>query len=206
MQPIGSKLNTPLILASSSHYRQQLLKRLGLTFTVVPPEIDESPRPDEAPEKLVGRLARTKAISVAQHHADAVVIGADQVALLGDRLLGKPGSHDAAVQQLMDSSGRWVKCLTGLCLVHPSRGVQLGIAPFSVLLRHLTRYQIESYVRLEKPYDCAGSFKAESLGIALFQRMKGDDPTALIGLPLITLVEMFNGVGIDVLATDRAGT
>lgn len=193
-------------MASSSLYRQQLLTRLGLTFTVVTPAIDESPRPDEVPEKLVGRLAQTKAVAVAQQRADAIVIGADQVALLGNRVLGKPGSHEAAVQQLMASSGRWLNFLTGLCLVDPSRGVQLGIVPFSVLLRRLTRHQIESYVRLEKPYDCAGSFKAESLGIALFQRMKGDDPTALIGLPLITLVEMFNGVGIDVLATDRAGT
>lgn len=193
-------------MASSSLYRQQLLTRLGLTFTVVTPAIDESPRPDEVPEKLVGRLAQTKAVAVAQQRADAIVIGADQVALLGNGVLGKPGSHEAAVQQLMAASGRWLNFLTGLCLVDPSRGVQLGIVPFSVLLRRLTRHQIESYVRLEKPYDCAGSFKAESLGIALFQRMKGDDPTALIGLPLITLVEMFNGVGIDVLATDRAGT
>lgn len=170
------------------------------------PDIDESPRPGEPPEKLVERLATTKAASVAQNYADAVVIGADQIALLDNRLLGKPGSHDAAVQQLMDASGRWVNFLTGLCLIHTRREkVQLDVVPFAVLLRNLTRHQVESYVMFEKPYDCAGSFKAESLGISLFQRMKGDDPTALIGLPLITLVEMLNGIGIDVLATDRVG-
>ena len=156
---------------------------------------------------LVQRLARTKATAVARHHTDAVVIGADQIALLDNRLLGKPGSHDAAVQQLMDSSGHWVDFLTALCLIHPTdEKVQLDVVPFAVLLRNLTQHQIESYLRSEKPYDCAGSFKAERLGISLFQRMKGDDPTALIGLPLITLVEMLDRVGIDVLATDQVGT
>jgi len=190
----------PLILGSSSPFRRELLERLQLPFQCHSPEVDESPLPDESPADLVARLARDKARTVAMHHPEALIIGSDQVAELDGRILGKPGSHEQAVVQLRAASGRSVVFHTGLCLLNAETGrAQIHTVPFTVHFRTLDSAMIEHYLRREQPYGCAGSFKSEGLGIALFQRMEGDDPTALIGLPLITLVSMLREEGVAVL-------
>lgn len=189
-----------LILGSTSPYRKELLARLGLTFETVAPRVDESPRPGEAPEQLVARLAEAKARAVAATRTDALVIGSDQVAVLEGDVLGKPGGHAKAVEQLCKASGQTVTFLTGLCVVNTTtQSVRLDVVPFRVAFRELTRRQIEHYVEREKPFNCAGSFKSEGLGIALFQRMEGDDPTALVGLPLIRLIAMLEAEGLEIL-------
>lgn len=195
-----------LVLASTSPYRRELLARLGVPFATAAPGVDERRRPAEGPEELVTRLAAAKALAVARSHPDALIIGSDQVACLGDRILGKPGERNKAIAQLEQASGRRVTFLTGLCLLAAWTGTQQCCCePCHVHLRDLTRLQIEAYVDRERPFDCAGSFKVEGLGIALFERIEGADPTALIGLPLIQLVRMLSTVGIDVLATAKAG-
>jgi MAF protein len=195
----------PLVLASTSPFRRQLLERLGLEFTAEAPQIDETRRSGEPPEAMVVRLAAAKARAVAPKHPQALVIGSDQVAAIDGRLLGKPGDRARAIEQLGHCSGRTVTFHTGLCLLDAGRGrAQTRCEPFRVHFRALSRAQIEGYVDRERPFECAGSFKSEGLGIALFERLEGDDPNTLIGLPLIRLVTMLAAEGIDVLACDTS--
>lgn len=194
-------MSQPLVLASSSPYRSALLGRLGLPFATAVPHVDESRRPGEPPQVLVLRLAEAKARAVARAHPDALIIGSDQVACIDDQILGKPGNRARALEQLERASGRCVVFQTGLCLLNAVTGrAQTLVEPFRVHFRPLTRARIEAYLDREAPYNCAGSFKSEGLGIALFERLDGDDPSALIGLPLIRLVTLLESEGLDPLA------
>jgi septum formation protein len=185
-----------LVLASTSPYRRELLQRLEIPFTTAAPDVDESPLPGETPAELVQRLSESKARAVGKTRA-GLIIGSDQVATTGNDILGKPGNHERAVKQLQQLAGNTVTFHTGLCLLDSTRDtVQIDVVPFSVEFRQLSDTQIERYLRREQPYNCAGSFKSESLGITLFTRMRGDDPTALIGLPLIRLTDMLAAAGI----------
>ncbi len=189
-----------LVLASSSVYRKALLTRLELPFITAIPALDERPLHDEPPEDLVLRLARLKAEAVAQHYPEALIIGSDQVAVHAGKILGKPGNHNNAVAQLRQLSGERVTFLTGLCLLNAAAArLQVDCVTFHVKFRTLTQASIENYVRREQPYDCAGSFKSEGLGIALFECLQGDDHTALIGLPLIRLIHMLAAEDVDVI-------
>lgn len=189
-----------IILASTSPYRRALLERLQLGFRCIPPKVDEQPNPNEAPDSLAERLARSKAQAVASLHPKALVIGSDQVASIDDLIIGKPGNFENAKAQLLMSSGREVTFYTGIALVSLEKGLErLHVEPFRVRFRVLTDVQISNYLRREKPYDCAGSFKAEGLGIALFEQLAGNDPTSLEGLPLIKLSELLASAGVDVL-------
>ncbi len=189
-----------LILASSSPYRRELLARLMIPFEVMVPDVDEAPIPGEAPQALVERLAIAKAQAVARQHADTLVIGSDQVAVYDGKIVGKPLTHDRAVEQLRIASGKAVTLYTGLALIDSASGrVQNEVIPFRVVFRALTDSQIENYLRKEQPYHCAGSVKSEGLGIALLERFEGDDPNALIGLPLIRLVRMLEREGLTVV-------
>jgi septum formation protein len=189
-----------LILASSSPYRRELLDRLKIPFEVMAPEVDETPRPDETPEKLVERLAVEKAQKIAGQIPGALVIGSDQVAVYNGSIVGKPHNHDKAVEQLRSASGSTVTLYTGLALVNAdTRRVQREVIPYRVTFRALTDTQIESYLRLEQPYSCAGSVKSEGLGIALLEKFEGDDPNTLIGLPLIRLVRMLENEGLKIV-------
>lgn len=193
-------MSRELILASTSPYRRQLLERLGVPFSTVNPEVDESRLDGESAEQLVRRLAEAKARSVAISRPGALVIGSDQVAVLEDRILGKPGSRERAVEQLTASAGKQVDFLTGLCVADSTSGeTQVDVVPYSVVFRPLSQVQIDAYVAREEPYNAAGSFKSEGLGIALFERMAGHDPTALVGLPLIRLVSMLQTAGMEIL-------
>lgn len=190
-----------LVLASTSPYRKALLERLGLPFQTAAPDVDESALENETPQQLVARLAEAKARAIATQYSDALIIGSDQVAVLDGNILGKPGTHAKAVQQLQNARGRQVIFLTGLCLLNTSTDhCHVRVVPFSVVFRTLTEVQIEQYLQREKPYDCAGSFKSEGLGISLFEHLEGDDPNALVGLPLIELVNLLAIEGVDVLA------
>jgi len=194
-------LQTTLILASTSPYRRTLLERLRLPFTVSKPGVDESRLPDETAEDMVCRLAHTKAHAVAQNQPEAWVIGSDQCAVLDEHILGKPGTHARAFAQLKAASGKQVIFHTGLCLMQLVSGFERVLnVPFSVQFRVLSEHEIEHYLQREQPYDCAGSFKSEGLGITLFQSMRGDDPSSLIGLPLIALCAMLREAGLDPLA------
>lgn len=195
-----------LVLASTSPYRRALLSRLGVGFQVARPDCDETPLAGESADRLVARLAEGKARSLEARFPDALLIGSDQVAVLDDRILGKPGSASRAVEQLSLCSGRQVVFLTAICL-HDARTkrTRTAVVPFSVFFRRLSHAQVESYVARERPLDAAGSFKSEGLGIALFERMQGDDPSALVGLPLIRLCAMLAEAGVDVLL-EGAGT
>ena len=187
----------PLVLASTSPYRAQLLEKLGLPFTTAAPQADESRLPGESPAALVERLARAKAEAVAAAHPDALIIGSDQVACLGDEILGKPGGFEPAFEQLRAMAGRRVTFLTGLCLLDAADGRAWHcVEPFHVHLRPLGEEQIRRYLEKEQPYDCAGSFKSEGYGITLFERLEGDDPNTLVGLPLIRLVELLGRAGV----------
>lgn len=189
-----------LVLASTSPYRQELLTRLGLPFETASPEIDESRHEGEDPEEFVQRLSLAKAKAVAGKYPDALIIGSDQVATLDDAILGKPGTHERAMKQLKAASGRSVTFLTGLTLYDSATGRSHTVCePFRVKFRPLTEEEIDDYLRREEPYDCAGSFKSEGLGIALFSLTDGEDPNSLIGLPLIQLVSMLLENGIHVL-------
>ncbi len=189
-----------IVLGSSSPYRRALLQKLGLEFQCASPDIDETPHPGEAPEDLVARLAREKAVAIAQRHPRALIIASDQVALLEGEILGKPGGHEEATRQLRNCSGKVVTFLTSLALLNSaSQTMQLEVVPYSVHFRQLGETQIEHYLRAEQPYNCAGSFKSEGLGIALFEKLEGDDPNTLIGLPLIRLVKMFEQEGVYVI-------
>lgn len=189
-----------LVLASTSPYRRILLERLGLAFSVAKPGIDETRQPGESPPALVLRLAVAKAKAVAPQFPDSHIIGSDQVATLGDEILGKPGDHSNAVLQLRRLSGKTATFLTAIC-VHEARTgtTRSRLVPYQVSFRKLHDNFIERYLAREQPYDCAGSAKAEGLGIVLIERMQGDDPNALIGLPLIALVDLLHEYGIDVL-------
>lgn len=190
-----------LVLASSSKYRQLLLARLGLAFSVDPAGIDESPLSGEAPDSLVTRLAREKAIAVARRHSWAIVVASDQVGVLDGNLLNKPGSQDAAIAQLRTARGREVVFLTALCVLDTLSGQRLESVEVSrVRFRDLGDSAIRDYIQRERPLDCAGSFKIEGLGIALFSALELQDPTALEGLPLIRLTEFLNNLGLPVLA------
>lgn len=189
-----------LILASTSPFRRELLTRLGLPFDVSAPEVDESPLPGESAPALVERLAELKARSVAEREPGALVIGSDQAAVLDGEIVGKPGDHRRAVAQLRRASSREVVFYTGLCVLDGASGErQATVERFGVVFRPLTSEMIERYLRREQPYGCAGSFKSEGLGIALFERLEGDDPTGLIGLPLIRLTRMLEVAGMPVL-------
>ena len=188
-----------LVLGSTSAYRRELLSRLRLPFDVEPPEVDETPRPGEAPESLARRLAAAKAAAVAARHPAAVVIGSDQVADLDGEPLGKPGNHANAVAQLRRMSGRTVVFQTALTVMCQDSGfVQHDLAPVRVRFRALRDEEIEAYLRAEQPYDCAGSAKSEGLGIALLEAIDSDDPTALVGLPLIRTCRMLRAAGVRV--------
>ena len=196
----------PLVLASTSPFRRELLARLGLPFETAAPDIDESPQPEESAQGLVLRLAESKARAIAARYADALIIGSDQVASIGGNLLGKPGDRAHAIAQLAAASGRTALFRTGLCLLDAASGrAQVHCEPFKVHFRTLTQAQIAHYVDRERPFDCAGSFKSEGLGITLFERLEGADPNALIGLPLIRLVDMLANEGVDVLARGAGG-
>lgn len=190
---------SPLILASTSRYRQELLARLRLPFEAVAPDVDESPLPGEAPAALAERLALAKARAVAALHPDAVVIGSDQVADLDGQAIGKPGTHEAAAAQLRRMSGHDVVFQTAVAVV--SRGLAaIERAEVRVRFRDLSEAAIQAYLLADQPYDCAGSAKVESLGIALLDAVESDDPTALIGLPLIRTCALLRRAGLEPLA------
>jgi septum formation protein len=196
-----------LVLGSTSRYRAELLRRLTPHFRQIAPDVDEARRPGEAPQALAERLARAKAEAVARRSPGAVVIGSDQVAALDDDILGKPGSAERACAQLAACSGRRVRFFTALCLVDARVDpVQVHAETdfTDVQFRTLDAGQIARYVQLEQPLDCAGSFKSEGLGIALFERIASDDPSALIGLPMIALCRLLRDAGIDVLGAAAA--
>ena len=189
-----------LILASTSPYRKTLLKRLQVEFLCDSPDIDESPREDESVEDMVVRLAKFKAEAVAGKYPDALIIGSDQSAELECEVLTKSGNFETAVKQLQKASGKRVVFQTGLCLLNTQTGnIQTACVPYTVVFRQLTQEMIEHYLEKEQPYNCAGSFKSEGLGIALFEKFEGEDPNALIGLPLIKLIEMLDNEGFSVL-------
>lgn len=190
------RTSPPLVLASTSPFRRELLMRLGIGFSTAAPEVDETPHQDETPDALVRRLSEAKARAVGAS-CSGLIIGSDQVATTGPDILGKPGTHDRAVAQLQHLSGKAVTFHTGLCLLDSTSGeLQLDVVPFRVVFRQLDDARIERYLQREHPYNCAGSFKSEGLGITLFERMEGEDPTALIGLPLIRLTTMLARAGI----------
>jgi MAF protein len=186
-----------LVLASTSPYRRELLARLRLPFEAASPDCSEAALPNEAPEALVRRLSEAKARSVAERFPAALIIGSDQVASLDGEILGKPGSREKAITQLLKASGHCVTFYTGLSLVDAASGVARTVCePFHVHFRSLSTGQIARYVDQEQPFDCAGSFKSEGYGVTLFQRLEGDDPTALVGLPLIQLVRLLGEAGV----------
>ncbi len=189
-----------LILASSSIYRRELLERLQLPFSCISPEVDETALVGELPQETALRLAEMKARKVAEAHPDALIIGCDQVATLGNQQLGKPLHHDKAVKQLSMMRGREVIFHSALCLYNSATGnIQAEVVPYVVKFRNLSDDQIERYLRKEQPYHCAGSAKSEGLGIALIESMTGEDPNALIGLPLIKLVNMLQRENVYVI-------
>ena len=195
-----------LILASSSPFRKELLTKLGLDFSTHAPDIDESRKDGETPEQLVYRLAEEKAAEVAKTQS-GLIIASDQVATLGsgtqvdDKILTKPHTHENAIKQLQQSSGNTVTFVTSLTLLNTSTGnIQTVIENFKVIFRVLSAEQIDNYLKKEQPYNCAGSFKSEALGISLFERLEGNDPNTLIGLPLIQLIKMLEHEGVDILA------
>lgn len=197
MTPSTTAPTRPLVLGSTSRYRRELLQRLQLPFDVDAPQVDETPRPGEAPVDLARRLALAKAQEVAARHPQAVVIGSDQVADLAGEPLGKPGTHERAVAQLRRMSGQCVVFQTAVAVVCQASGfVGQALAPVRVQFRTLDDDEIERYLRLEQPYDCAGSAKSEGLGIALLARIDNDDPTALVGLPLIRTAQLLRDAGL----------
>ncbi len=188
----------PLVLASTSAYRKALLQRLGLPFEAAAPGVDETPLPGEDARQTSQRLSLEKARAVAADHPAALIIGSDQVALLGDTQLGKPLTHDNAVRQLRAMRGQCVVFYTALTLLNARSGkAQTTVAENRVCFRNYTDEEIEAYLRKEQPYDCAGSAKSEGLGIILISRMEGDDPNALVGLPMIELVSMLKNEGVQ---------
>ncbi|MFC6337353.1 septum formation inhibitor Maf [Pseudomonas sp. CCM 7891] len=189
----------PLLLASSSVYRRELLNRLHLPFICSSPDIDESQRPGEPAVALVKRLAEEKARALANSHPGHLIIGSDQVAALDGQIIGKPHSFEKAREQLLAASGKRISFLTGLALLNSETGhCQVDCIPFTVQMRVLDAERIERYLHIEQPYDCAGSFKAEGLGVSLFESTEGPDATSLVGLPLIRLVDMLLTEGAQI--------
>jgi len=190
----------PIVLASTSLFRRDLFARLGLPFETANPDTDETAPHDEAPAETALRLSEAKARAVASRHPGALIIGSDQVAFLGGQIFGKPGTHENAVKQLKAMRGHTINFCTGLCLLNASTGkIQIRGVPTRVTFRGLTDNEIENYVRKEKPFNCAGSAKSEGLGISLIAKLEGEDPNALIGLPLITLCEFLRNEKVFVI-------
>ncbi|MBI1195792.1 MAG: septum formation inhibitor Maf [Gammaproteobacteria bacterium] len=193
-------LRQELVLASSSPYRSMLLKRLGIEFSIVSPQVDESREEDEPAHLMAARLSEDKAMAVADTYPQTLIIGSDQVAVLDGEIIGKPGTHEKAVEQLRKASGRSMHFYSGLCLLNTMTGErQTDVIDTEVRLRPISDELIEAYLRKEQPYDCAGACKVEGLGIALIDYVYSGDPTALIGLPLIRLCEMLRAEGIEPL-------
>jgi len=195
-----SSVKLPLVLASTSQFRKDVLNRLHIPFTTYAPNVDETPETRESPTELVTRLSKLKAYSAHSAHPNSLIIGSDQVAVIDNTILGKPGTHEQAIKQLIQASGRQVDFLTGLCVYNSeTKQTQIDMVVFSVVFRTLTLLQIENYLSIDKPYNCCGSFKSEGFGIALLDEMNGTDPTAIIGLPLIRLVQMLEAEGVLVI-------
>jgi len=194
-------MSTAIILASTSPYRRALLEQLQLPFSCANPEVDEALIEGESARQTALRLAQLKAQAIALHHPMSVVIGSDQLASCEGRILGKPGSHTKAFEQLKFMSGKALTFHTGLCVLQGGERHTL-VEDFKVHMRELTDQQIDCYLHREQPYDCAGSFKVEGLGISLFERLEGKDPNALIGLPLISLISILNTLGCGPLQRD----
>lgn len=193
-------MHKTIVLASSSPYRRALLDKLGFAYRSKKPDIDETPLPDESPTELVARLAEAKAKAISPHFPQALIIGSDQVAVLDNQILGKPGTKSRATAQLRSASGRCVTFYTGLTLLDSESSIaNTEVVPFDVHFRQLSDKMINNYLEKEQPFDCAGSFKSEGLGIALFDRLDGEDPNTLIGLPLIRLTRMLEQAGVEVL-------
>ncbi len=189
-----------LVLGSTSPFRKALLEKLHIDFECDSPNIDETPLPDEAIEDMVVRLAIAKAQAISARHPDSLIIGSDQSAVLNGEKLSKPGNFENAFKQLTRASGQKITFQTGLCLLNTSTGnIQSSCVPYTVAFKELTPGMIENYLRKEEPYNCAGSFKSEALGIALFERFEGADPNALVGLPLIELVNFLGNEGFSIL-------
>lgn len=194
-------MNRPIILGSTSPFRKAILEKLAIPFVCCAPDVDESAQDNEAPQQLVERLAIEKAQAVAKNYQHGLVVGSDQLAVVDGNILGKPHNHENAVVQLQQSSGKVVTFYTGLCLLDVESGeYQALVEPFEVHFRQLSDSDIENYLLLETPYKCAGSFKSEAAGIALFEKLVGDDPNTLMGMPLIRLIELLRNQGVDVLA------
>ncbi len=188
-----------IVLASTSIFRKQLLEKLQLSFITASPDADETAHANESPEDLVQRLSVAKAQAIANAYPDCLIIGSDQVACIDGKILGKPGNFDNALEQLRAASGKTVTFYTGLTLLNSKSGVtQTVCETFNVHFRQLSDAQISRYLQLEQPYNCAGSFKSEGFGIALFDKLQGDDPNSLIGLPLIRLVRMLDKEGVSI--------
>lgn len=199
----SSTVGPTLVLGSSSPYRKNTLENIGLRFATCSPDIDETPLPNENPEQLVARLAVAKAEAVAKQHPNSLIIASDQVSVLNGNINGKPLTRDNAIAQLTASSGNVVTFYTSLCLYDGrDQSHQLTVEPFAVHFRTLTAEKIARYVDIEQPLNCAGSFKSEGLGICLFEKMSGDDPNSLIGLPLIKLVTFLEQKGIQIPSND----
>ncbi len=189
-----------IVLGSTSPFRKALLERLRIDFVCDSPNIDETPLDNEPVEEMVVRLAIAKARAIAGNHPNSLIIGSDQSAVLDGEKLSKPGNFENAFQQLSRASGQKITFQTGLCLLNTETGnIQSACIPYTVVFKNLTPTMIENYLRKEEPYNCAGSFKSEALGIALFERFEGSDPNALIGLPLIELVNFLNNEGFSIL-------
>lgn len=180
-----------LILASTSPFRKAILDKLGVDFNTASPETDETALENEPPQELVERLSIAKAKAIADKVTDSLIIGSDQVAVIDGEIVGKPHTHENAVKQLQNASGKTITFYTGLCLYNSdTKDYQSEVVPFNVVFRQLSDKQINAYLEKEKPYNCAGSFKSEALGIVLFEKLDGEDPNTLMGLPLIRLVRM----------------
>lgn len=189
-----------LVLGSSSPFRKALLEKLDLSFDCDSPDIDETPLEGESPKDMVARLAKLKAQAIAVRHPQSIIIASDQCATLDGKIIGKPGDHKSAVKQLQEARGRTVTFYTSLCVFNAATNqFEECIEPFYVYFRALTDSQIENYLQKEQPYNCAGSFKSEGLGISLFDRLEGNDPNTLIGLPLIQLIKMLERFHIQVI-------
>lgn len=193
-----------LVLGSTSPFRKSILEKLQLPFLCAKPNIDETAKDGESPQALVERLAIEKAKAVAEEHPNALIIGSDQVAVCEGEILGKPHNFDNAVIQLSKFSGKAITFYTGLCVFDSENDKAIALVePFTVHFNHLTQSEIANYLKAEQPYNCAGSFKSEGLGICLFDKLAGDDPNTLIGLPLIRLVSLLKQHGLDVLAEQK---
>jgi len=189
-----------LVLGSSSPFRKALLEKLDLSFDCDSPDIDETPLEGESPKDMVARLAKLKAQTIAVRHPQSIIIASDQCATLDGKIIGKPGDHKNAVKQLQEARGRTVTFYTSLCVFNAATNqFEECIEPFYVYFRALTDSQIENYLQKEQPYNCAGSFKSEGLGISLFERLEGNDPNTLIGLPLIQLIKMLERFHVEVI-------